>query len=191
MVNYKSRADEEIGASLIGGALEMLSQYDANNAGDEYSENNPTDEYVSQLGLADSDAKSLSDLGGSLIGGEDGEYKGGSKIGGSLKARKEHAVKKILALTPLAFHHLTEIAGIARNTDLTHQSKLTQMLRKHRELHNLHHEALHDIMNAKSKSHLARMIKKDVEIEGKVGGEFWNTLGGVSHMTPAVLPILD
>ena len=190
MVNYKSRANEEMGASLIGGALDMLNQYEANTQGDEYSANNPTEEYISQLNLSDSDGKSLDKLGGSLIGGAKGEYHGeevgGSKIGGGLRGLKEHAIKHALELTPLAFHHLTEVAEVAKKHDLTHQSKLAELLRGH----NLHKGALHDICNAKSKAHLARMIKKDVEIEGKVGGAFWSTLGKVAKIVPKVLPHL-
>ena len=39
----------KIGGSEIGGALNVLSQYEANEAGDEYSAQNPTNQYLETL----------------------------------------------------------------------------------------------------------------------------------------------
>lgn len=59
MVNYSASESSmsggsfiggsKIGGSEIGGALNVLSQYEANEAGDEYSAQNPSNEYIEML----------------------------------------------------------------------------------------------------------------------------------------------
>ena len=104
MVNYKSRNmdEDESGASLIGGALNLLSQYEANTEGDEYSAQNPSEQYKSELELSDADNKSLDNLQKSIKGGLLPMAAGAV---GSLLA--SHAARKAaLHLTPLAFDAL-------------------------------------------------------------------------------------
>lgn len=199
MVNYKSRDDmnknhSEEGASLIGGALDMLSQYEANMSGDEYSSKNPSDKFKSALTLTDADNKSLKDLGGSLIGGS---RVGGSSVGGSLE-HSHKARNHALLLTPRAFHHLTETARHIHHhyhkgsMSKTHKGDMDFTTKKgdkdfHRGGQDIveknapyHGGALHDIMSAKSPHHLALMLARDHDMEGTVGGNFWDTLGSVA-----------
>lgn len=192
MVKYMSRNEDnksDEGGSLIGGALSMLSQYEANLEGDEFSKNNPSDKFVSDLKMNEADKKSLNDLGSSLVGG--------SRVGGSL-AHSHKARKHVLHLTPLAFHHLTETARhIHKNfhkgsMSKTHKGDMDFTTKKgdkdfHRDGHDImeknapyHGGALQDISNAKSQHHLACMLARDHEIEGRAGGSFWDTLGNVA-----------
>lgn len=161
MVNYKSRGeDDNIGASLIGGALDMLSQYEANQQGDEFAENNPSDKMLNELKLDDKDKESLKQFGGSFVGGH------------------ANAMKHALKLTPLAFHALTEHA------------------RKHKDSGQHHIGVLHDIMNAKSPHHLARMIHNDLRMGGSkiggsaMGGNFFDTLGNIAKTVAPFVPLM-
>tara|TARA_R110000803_G_scaffold57087_1_gene114952 strand:- start:1358 stop:1813 length:456 start_codon:yes stop_codon:yes gene_type:complete len=103
MVNYKSSQNDEEGASLIGGALDMLNQYEANSSGDEYSAKNPTESFLSQ-----EHQNELKNVGGSLIGG--------SKIGGSFSKHLENVMK----LAPKAHHALTMLAPHMKNMGIHH-----------------------------------------------------------------------
>ena len=164
MPNYKSRDDDEnIGGSLIGGALDMLNQYEANMDNDEYSENNPTEQYrEEQLNLNDNDKSSINGLTKSLIGGE-----GGTQQGGALNTK--NAIQSALNLTPMAFHHFTEVA-------------------KHNK--DIHGGAIKDIMSAKSPHHLAKMIHRDYDMEGKTGGAFWSSLMKVGKVASKFAPLV-
>ena len=52
MPNYQSRVNNSNDTdSLIGGALNMLSQYEANVGGDQYSAKNPSDKFLDQQSI--------------------------------------------------------------------------------------------------------------------------------------------
>lgn len=190
MVKYMSRNEDskmDEGSSLVGGALNMLSQYEANVDGDEYSAKNPSEKFESALKMNDADKKSLKDLGSSLVGGS---------LTGLVASHL--ARKAVLHLTPIAFHHLTETARhIHRkfhkgSMSKTHKGDMDFTTKKgdkdfHRDGHDImekngpyHGGALHDISMAKSQHHLACMLARDHEIEGRAGGNFWDTLGNVA-----------
>jgi len=80
----------EIGGSAIGGALNVLSQYEANNEGDEYSSNNPSNEYLEML---------KKQHGGAL-----------KKLGGAGGMRNSDVAKHILSLSMPEHHALVETA---------------------------------------------------------------------------------
>lgn len=123
MPNYQSRvSSNEDTDKLLGGALNMLSQYEANVDGDEYSSQNPSDKF-----LQAQDAQSLQNLaksaqssGGALMGADGkGEYMGGGlgedlakmAVGHIVKNPKRAlALRHALTLTPLAFHALKHTA---------------------------------------------------------------------------------
>lgn len=90
MVNYKARDenDEDV-TSLIGGALDLLDQYDL-KSNNNYNEKNHGDS--NELDLSSEDSDSLKKLGGSFVGGH------------------SDVIKKALKLTPLAFHTIVEHA---------------------------------------------------------------------------------
>ena len=145
-------------SDLVGGALKMLSQYEANTEGDEYSDKNPSDKYLSALNMTENDSKSLKDLSTAMSG---------AGLEASHKARKS-----VLHLTPLAFHHLTETA------------------RKHHNEGKSHKGASHDISKSKSQHHLASMLARDYELEGKTGGSFWHTLGDIAKSVIPLVPLM-
>jgi hypothetical protein len=100
MVNYSASESSmsggslvggsKIGGSEIGGALNVLSQYDANTEGDEYSANNPSNEYLEML---------KKQHGGAL-----------KKLGGAGGMRNDVVAKHILSLSSPEHHALVETA---------------------------------------------------------------------------------
>ena len=208
MPNYQSRVNNSNDTdSLIGGALNMLSQYEANVGGDQYSAKNPSSKFLDQQSI-----QSLNNLGnvatatgGSLIhGGAADHLKGGKHM------KVAHAV---LSLTPHAFHALKHTAhGIRHHfgkgsVSKTHKGDLDFTTKRgdkdfHRGGHDekegrhpfdkisggaLEMGAVNDLCMAKGRQHLADMVAKDHELKG---GDFLDTLGNVAKTVAPFLAFL-
>lgn len=157
MVNYKSSHNDEEGASLIGGALDMLDQYEANRSGDEFSAKNPSQNFLNE-----EQQNQLKSVGGSLIGGSKigGSLIGGSKIGGILE--------NVMKLAPKAHHALTMLAPHMKNMGI-------------------HHGVLDDIAKSTSPHHLAKMIHKEYLSGGNFLDDFGKTMSGLTPLLPLLL----
>jgi len=220
MVQYKSRHndnDKEMD-DVVGGALGMLSQYDALAAGDEFSQKNPTDDFLN------APMGQLKDLHKALGGG-------------SLKDRmpkKKDVMKAVGMLSPVAIHLLKKGARHVVDTKLKKGSmehmgadavlKLAggdlmdkgdpSKTRKgdedfttkkgdkdfHRDGHLEHYAggaltsdqmgALDDISKVKDTNHLLNMVDKDYELSSMGGGSFLDDLGKVASIAGTVAPFL-
>ena len=128
MPNYQSRvSSNEDTDKLLGGALNMLSQYEANTEGDEYSSKNPSSKFLQAQDIQS--LKNLADAshssGGALMGeGGKGEYEGGGLGTDLAKMAVSHIVKNpkhalvastALKLTPVAFHALKHTANAMKS----------------------------------------------------------------------------
>ena len=208
MPNYQSRVNSNNDSDkLIGGALDMLSQYEANTSGDQYSAKNPTSKFLDQqaqqsLSNLANVASGGSQIGGSLIGGAADHLHGGKHT------KVAHAV---LALTPHAFHALKHTAHGVRNhfhkgsASKTHHGDLDFTTKRgdkdfHRGGHDekghpfsrlgggaLEMGAVNDLSMAKGRQHLADMVAKDHELGG---GSFLDTLGSVAKTVAPFLAFL-
>ena len=206
MPNYQSRVNANNDSDkLIGGALDMLSQYEANTSGDQYSSKNPSSKFLDQqavqsLSNLSNVASGGSEIGGSLVGGAADHLKGGKHM------KVAHAV---LALTPHAFHALKHTAHGVRHhfhkgsASKTHHGDLDFTTKRgdkdfHRGGHDekghpfdklsggaLEMGAVNDLSVAQHPQHLADMVAKDHEMKG---GDFLGTLGSVAK---TVLPFLS
>lgn len=182
MPNYQSRSEE--GGAMVGGAMDILSQYEANAEGDPYSAKNPSNAF-----LGPDDKKSLDELA--------------KATGAGLHT---DVVKKVLHLTPVAHHSLVKVAkgfhkGSASKTHAGEEDFTTK--RGDKDFHEAGHDIrrrggpyadhiLRDIASSKDPHHLARMVDKDKELAGgaMVGGDFLGTLGNVASTVGKFLPFL-
>tara|TARA_S200002703_G_scaffold112943_1_gene98449 strand:- start:1363 stop:2028 length:666 start_codon:yes stop_codon:yes gene_type:complete len=220
MVKYKSRhndSDKEMD-KVVGGALGMLSQYDALAAGDEYSSKNPTDDFLN------APINQLQDL-----------HK--ATRGGALFSKK-NLMKAVGAMSPLAIHLLKKGArhivnqklkkgsagrfladaaldlagaglaggamdkGDASKTRPGDEDFTTKKGDKdfHRDGHLEHYAggdltsdqmgALDDISKVKDTNHLLNMVEKDQELSKMGGGSFLDDLGKVAQIGATVAPFL-
>lgn len=186
MPNYKSREDD-LGGSLVGGAMDLLNQYEANVSGDQYSEKNPSDEYKKQMENT------------VLTGGDLDSLKG-------VKNAKNHleAVKAVHKLTPMAHHMLVRTAGAVKHfhkgsMSKTHPGDMDFTTKKgdkdfHEKGHDIvrsrtpfHMGVITDIQQSKSPHHLASMIHKDKDMGG---GGFLDDLGKVAGIVAPFAPLL-
>jgi len=182
MVNYQSRSEE--GGAIVGGAMDVLSQYEANVEGDPYSAKNPANTF-----LDTEDKKSLDNL---------------AKATGA--GLHHDAIKASLHLTPVAHHALVKVAkgfhkGSASKTRPGEEDFTTK--KGDKDFHEAGHDIrrkfgpyadhmLRDIASSKDPHHLARMVEKDKELTGGaiVGGDFLGTLGNVAKTVGTFLPFL-
>ena len=185
MVNYESRFNDA--NKQIGGAIEMLSQYDANNAGDEYSAKNKANvPLLPQYDLSSGEKQSLNDLHTLMKGGR-------LNIG--------KVLHKVLELTPKVIHTIKKVAegvhkfrkGVATGLNqsggsLVGGSHIGGILSGM----TYHDGALRDIAGVLSANHLAHMLDKDHKIMGgsMVGGSFWDTLGDIAKTVAPFAPLL-
>jgi hypothetical protein len=173
MVNYytdESPAKDESG-SLVGGALNLLSQYEANSEGDEYSAKNPSNNAE----------------GGGL-----------DRLAKACKKSHREAIKAALKLSPIEHHALVRGADFHKGSaSKTHRGDQDFTTKKgDKDYHQAGHDeagnpysggALADISQSKSPSHLAQMIHKDKDLSG---GDFLDDIGKVANIALPFIPHL-